>query len=306
MHAILGVAASDLADSDPTLLPLALTHRLKAVESIKRSLTDMDTPGSLTHDGVNALLATCLALTVQSAFLDDGLAEYMTFVRGMMVVGVQLWKGGFRPVFANLAGEGAQGVLEEHMVNLPLIRREWTDAAVGALEGLEGACQGPVEGEYRAHLLDWARTLYVSSWEGISPSPSPSLPQTQVLTATAYKALEKHHMWWALLPHPHFQALIDPHNQPMLLLAAHWLALQMTMAPVTVAHRRCRKKEPAEDGGIERGMLRWLAYLNGRVDGAHQGFNGWPVWVQAQLERDPWFFGKPRRGTGEVKPELAS
>ena len=166
MHAIVGIAASDLTITDPTLLSNALTHRVRAIEALKKILSGK--PGALTHETANALLATCLALTIQSVYLGDGLVEYMTFIRGMMVVGIQMWKGGIRPMFSNLVDNGTQKALEPHMVNLPLIRTEWVDAAVGAIEGLGTLCQGPVEKEYHSLLLEWARTLYVSSWEGMA------------------------------------------------------------------------------------------------------------------------------------------
>ena len=170
MHAILAVAASDLAPNDPRYTATALAHRVRAIEALKPILSP-DT--AVTHESANALLATCLALTIQSVAIDDGLAEYMTFMRGLVVVGMQLWKGGFRPIFANLAGGGAQAVLEPHMAGLRLLRTEWTDAAVRAISGLEAVCGGEVERECRALLLDWARTLYLSSWEGKFSDPLP-------------------------------------------------------------------------------------------------------------------------------------
>ena len=178
MHAILGLAASSLAEKDSSLLQTALTHRIKAISAIKRTLSELSTPASVTYESANVLLATCVALTVQSVHLDDGVVEYMTFSRGLMVVGIQLWKGGFSPIFANMAGKGEQGVLEPFMVGLPLIRGEWTDGAVAALEGLGGVCKGGVEGEYRALLFEWAQRLYVSSWEGNAHPSQPSHPQT--------------------------------------------------------------------------------------------------------------------------------
>ena len=174
MHAILALSASDLAPKDPRYTATALAHRVRAIEALKPILSP-DT--AVTHESANALLATCLALTIQSVAIDDGLTEYMTFMRGLVVVGTQLWKGGFRPIFANLAGGGAQAVLEPHMAGLRLLRTEWTDAAVRAIAGLEAVCGGEVERECRALLLDWARTLYVSSWEGkFSFDPLPLKP----------------------------------------------------------------------------------------------------------------------------------
>ena len=105
-------------------------------------------------------------------------------------------------------------------------------------------------------------------------------------------------MWWISLPHASFQAVIDPGSQTMALLASHWIALQQIMASVTVAHARLRKKEPEKRGSIEEGLTRWLRYLNGRIDGGHTGFNRWPMWVQVQLERDMFYFDKPRPKVG--------
>lgn len=172
MHAILGLAASDLTPKDPSLHAHALTHRLKAINSIKQTLSGATTANSVTHESANALLATCIALTIQSVSLDDGMAEYMTFIRGLMVVGVQMWKAGVTPVFANLAGGAAGSALEPLMRELPLVRREWVDAAVEGIEGLGGLCTEGVEREYHALLLEWARALYVSSWEGKPTLPS--------------------------------------------------------------------------------------------------------------------------------------
>ncbi len=46
MHAVLGLAASDLMTQDPSLVTFAMMHRVKAINAIKRSLNDgpkMDT-----------------------------------------------------------------------------------------------------------------------------------------------------------------------------------------------------------------------------------------------------------------------
>jgi hypothetical protein len=73
MHAILGYAASDLMQNDPGLLPAAIDHRVKAIRAIKKTLSDV--PRADTFEEGNAMMATCFALTFQSVFLNDGMAE---------------------------------------------------------------------------------------------------------------------------------------------------------------------------------------------------------------------------------------
>lgn len=43
---------------------------------------------------------------------------------------------------------------------------------------------------------------------------------------------------------------------------------------------------------MDLGMGRWLKYLNRQVDAEHRQYNGWPMWVEEQLDRDLGFFGK--------------
>ncbi len=41
MHAILGLAASDLIKQDPSLVTSVMVHRLKAIKAIKKTLNDV-------------------------------------------------------------------------------------------------------------------------------------------------------------------------------------------------------------------------------------------------------------------------
>jgi hypothetical protein len=165
MHAILGFAASDLMRQDPSLVSSAMGHRVKAIKAIKRSLSEMPKASS-TYEEANALVATCFALTFQSVMLDDGLAEFMTFIRGILIVGMQMWMKGLKPIFANMIAQDSQSLLAPFMEALPLIQKEWTDGAVAAIEALRPLCQDPVEIEYHELILDMAQNLYVSSFGG--------------------------------------------------------------------------------------------------------------------------------------------
>ncbi|KAI1816393.1 C6 zinc finger protein [Poronia punctata] len=272
MHAILGLAASDLMIQDPSLVTFAMAHRLKAIKAIKKTLTNVPKTSDDTFEEGNALLATCFALTFQSVMLDDGMAEFMTFCRGIVIVAIQMYCKGAKFIFSNFLGEGRVNELQPLMDAIPPIRQSWTDMAVANIAALRPLCEMQVEVEYLGLLTDVAQALYTSSF-------------------LAYQILCKHYGWWMQIPHENFQSLIDPSNQTCLLLASHWIALKQIMAVITEAendHRPGNQKQKQAD----MGELRWLKHLNRQIDSDHQQYNQWPVWVEQQLDMDLGYFGK--------------
>ncbi|KAK2772400.1 C6 transcription factor [Colletotrichum kahawae] len=276
MHAILGMAACDLMTQDPSLLAFAVAHRVKAIKAIKKSLAELPTKGTNTEHA-NALVATCFALTFQSTSFEDGMGEFMTFIRGILIIGAQMMCKGIKPVFVNMLDQDSRAVLEPKMVNLPLIRQEWADGAVEAIGALRHLCRDEVEIQYHDIIYELACKMHTSSWE-------------------AYRMISKHYGWWIQLQHDKFQRVIDMSNMTMVLLATHWIAAQLVMASVTKAEHECREKAPPKkekDNPEDTGsIVRWLRYLNRQIDHEHLIYNQWPVWVEDQMSRDHFFFTK--------------
>ncbi|KAI0513174.1 C6 zinc finger protein [Xylaria bambusicola] len=272
MHAILGLAASDLMIHDPSLVTFAMAHRLKAIKAIKKTLTDV--PKTNTFEEGNALLATCYALTFQSVMLDDGMAEFMTFCRGIIIVAIQMYCKGAKFIFSNFLGDDQMEILQPLMEAIPPIRTEWTDMAVANIAALQPLCQQQVEIDYHQLLTEIAEALYTSSFE-------------------AYQKLCKHYGWWMQISHENFQSLIDGGNQVCLLLASHWIALKQIMATITGAEHYSQREKPGrKDGDMDLGMVRWLKHINRHIDADHQQYNQWPLWVEAQLDINLGYFGK--------------
>ncbi|KAI0205509.1 hypothetical protein F4808DRAFT_236416 [Astrocystis sublimbata] len=272
MHAILGLAASDLMRNDPNLLTFAMAHRLKAIKAVKKTLTNV--PKSDTFEEGNALLATCYALTFQSVMLDDGMAEFMTFCRGIVIVITQMYYKGAKFLFSNFLEDDVMTCLKPLLEDMALIRQEWTDMAVTSIAALAPLCKQQVELDYHQLITTVADSLRISSF-------------------LAYKMLSKHYGWWMQMPHKDFQNLIDGENQVHLLLATHWISLKVIMAPIFIVEHKQRQKMPGrKDGDPDIGMIRWLKHINRHVDTHHQQYNQWPLWVEAQLARELRFFGK--------------
>ncbi|KAI1754753.1 C6 zinc finger protein [Xylaria castorea] len=270
MHAILGLAASDLMIQEPSLVTFAMAHRLKAIRAIKRTLTDV--PKTNTFEEGNALLATCYALTFQSVMLDDGMAEFMTFCRGIVIVAIQMYCKGAKFIFSNFLGDDHVANLQPLIEIVPLIRKDWTDMAVTSIAALEPLCIQQVEFEYHQLITNLANALYTSSF-------------------LAYQMLCKHYGWWMQIPHENFQSLINGENQVCLLLASHWIALKQIMATVTAVEHRPPQPN-RKDGEMDIGIVRWLKHINRHIDMDHQQYNQWPLWVEAQLDTDLGYFGR--------------
>lgn len=161
MHAILGLSASDLmAKGDPSLLAFAMAHRLKAIQYIKKALGNISETD--TYEVGNTMMATCFALTFQSVLLDDGMAEFMTFCRGIVVVAIQMYCKQAKFMFFNFMGEEQATQLKPWIEAVPLIPTEWTDMAVQAIRGLRPLCFHDVEIEYWKLLVGMAEALYTS------------------------------------------------------------------------------------------------------------------------------------------------
>src|SRR5271167_690673 len=87
MHAILALAAQHLTiTAEADYAALALSHRLLAIKGLNEALSKTPRTGS---DG-DALLAACYALAFQSSYMSDGINEFLTLVRGINLVSIQL------------------------------------------------------------------------------------------------------------------------------------------------------------------------------------------------------------------------
>ncbi|KAK2607390.1 hypothetical protein N8I77_006066 [Diaporthe amygdali] len=279
MHSILGLAASELIATDSSLAEAAMAHRLKSIQAIKRKLASSDQ--GITYAEGNALIATCFALTFQSVILEDGMAEYMAFIRGVILIVIQMWKAGVDFMFQHLI-KGEQGdLLKPHIdkVVLPDGMWEWKAGALASLEGIKHFCLG-----------DELKMKYHQMTEDMANGLDEESPYK------AYKAMSDHYGWWILLPHEQFSRIVDPSDQVFILLAANWISIKQIMAVITEVEKAWSPQKQNAKDNIDEGMGRWLRWLNRQVEPGLVRYNQWPMWVQEQLERDPGFFGKAVRG----------
>ncbi|KAL1836966.1 hypothetical protein VTJ49DRAFT_4430 [Mycothermus thermophilus] len=236
----------------------------------------------------NALIATCFALTYQSVLLADGMAEFMTFVRGVILVAIQMYMRNAKILFGPLLiNDRQREVLRPFMEALPLVNAEWAARAQSGVEGLVALVEGEgreVERMYWGLLRNMANMLSVSSWQ-------------------AYSSLTDLYGWWIMLSHDEFRRLVDPDNQVVLVLGAHWNALEQVMAVICETERKgatrlperraTRTKTGSSSGGAGATTnTGWLKHIIGLIDDEHRPYMEFPMWVQEQLDKDRGFFGK--------------
>jgi len=168
MHAILGLSACELMAKDRSLVTFAMAHRHKAIKAIQKALNNLskNNNSSNTYKEGNAIVATCFALTFQSVCLDDGMVEFMTFCRGILIVAIQMYTKRSRIMFRNLVGEEKIAALRPALEKVPPIRSELTDAAVVSLKRLEHLMVTQVQKEYHEYLANMAEALYTDSYKG--------------------------------------------------------------------------------------------------------------------------------------------
>ncbi|KAI0601854.1 C6 zinc finger protein [Biscogniauxia sp. FL1348] len=271
MHAILGLAASNLIAEDPSLLTFAITHRLKAIGAIKKALGDVTR--ATTFEEGNALLATCYALTFQSVCLVDGMAEFMTFSRGIMIIQFHMRCKGVKCIFQNSLGWEQLEMIKPLVENAPPIPKEWVDMAVQGITDLRPLCKSDMEVQYYTLISEIAMALHGSLLQ-------------------VYPILFDHYYgWWTKMSHEEFQSIADPQSQTGLLLATHRIALKQLMTTATEAGLRTAARSTyRKEHDLDMGMYRWLGHINRQIDPEHRRYNRLPMWVEAQLDRDKNFF----------------
>lgn len=165
---MLALAASDLdpCGTDTALSTVAISHRVKAIKLLNRALST----NNLTSEQGNAMLATCYTLVFQSALIDDGLAEFMTFIRGCVLVLYQMGVRNLKFLFHTIISEEVVKKLDPHLKQMPEVDLEAAQAGLKSLEAFQHLCVRETEKEFHGHLMDAVKGLFSTPKEGTLPT----------------------------------------------------------------------------------------------------------------------------------------
>ncbi|RDL38002.1 uncharacterized protein BP5553_05435 [Venustampulla echinocandica] len=271
LHSMLALGASDLADheTDPSkaseLKCAAMSHRVQAISSLNAGIS----AGLTRFEQGNAMLATCFALLFQSVLLSDGLAEYMTFIRGTVAVGIQMGMKGMHVLFDRLFHGREMEIVDPLITKAPLITPHLARAAIRSLEKVGPLCKSVVEVKLYGMLLTTARALVTSSRDAY-------LELGKIYGAFSY-----------YMPHSEFAELINPSNLVCQVLQAHFVALQLTMTPIT--SQEWAGRESSKGGGGD--TLRWFTVLHRNVPDEMMKYYEWTMWVESEVSAGRIFNG---------------
>jgi hypothetical protein len=165
MHAMLGLSASELtAKLTPTyeLACSAMKHRVVAIKALNQALSR----GIQTFEEGNAMLATCYVLLFQSVLLDDGLAEYVSFLRGCVLIAQTMGCKKMKFLFHSFLGMDGFKKMEPHLKDEPEVKPGPLNAARKSLDAFAPLCQKEYEKNFHTCLMKTSGALYTSSRNG--------------------------------------------------------------------------------------------------------------------------------------------
>jgi hypothetical protein len=265
---MLGLAASDLAILHPTeslaLSTTALHHRVTAIKSLNAALA----LGVRDMEQSNAMLATCFTLVFQSALLSDGFPEFMSFIRGCMVVGYQMGAKRIKFIFEGMEPGEQLNKMGPHLLGKPDTPPEQTQAAIDSLKKCEHLVKLPMEKAF------WAGCMKIA--EGSGRSSREAYMGIQEIYGTFAYAMSSQEFAW----------LVNPDNKVGLLLQAHLIAIQTIIDSVLSKEEEPNPK--AEDPNRPRhiGTVGWLTHVQSQIPPETAEYFEWPMQRLQELKAE--------------------
>ncbi|KAH8804929.1 hypothetical protein F5884DRAFT_797710 [Xylogone sp. PMI_703] len=268
MHAILGLAASHLelltgADYHTS----ALSHRLKAIKGSNDAIVN----GLQSGSDADALLATCYALTFQSAYMSDGLPDFLQMVRGCSILSNQLKMENLLMSFVK-ASQYHFEFIKNRVEGFPLIHPELVHGADISVQALCLLCDEEATRKMHQMLTSVVNALQVSS-------------------LSAYLAFIAIYQALGQMNTRLFQTLTDQTNTTSQILIGNFLGIQMIMAPILDRER------PDEGDATVRSHLSWVDKIYEGIPRHLRQYLEWPrgiselvtMEVRGQTHDSPFF-----------------
>lgn len=162
---MLALSASELSGGGTAGIELvcsAMSHRVKAIQLLNQALSRP----ILSFEEGNAMLATCYNLSFQSALLQDAFSEYMTFIRGIVLVSVHLGTNHMRFMFKNMMEDKQLEIMGPYLDLQAVIGRDVAAAAFLSMNTILPFCRQQFELSFHERLLGLVRGLSSSAREG--------------------------------------------------------------------------------------------------------------------------------------------
>ena len=162
MHAILSLGASHLSRlTDMDYRKESLIHRGQAIAGLNTALS---MPAR--HYGESdAMLAACYALTFQASYMGDGLADFITMVRGCALTTAKI-KQEDVPTAFNLQPNWHFKVMAPRLASLPRVNHLLLQSGIAALEDIRPFLDDEVDMNFHQALIEVLEALLDSPQGG--------------------------------------------------------------------------------------------------------------------------------------------
>lgn len=156
----------------------------------------------------NAMLATCYVLVFQSSLISDGFPEFMSFIRGCMVVAFQMGVKRMKFIFKNMMPDDQLRVVGPSLERDPGLASSITDPVIESLRNCEHLMVRPYEKEFFSALMEIA----VKSHESSRGGKHHSLPQLSAFSDFCRSLSRNNAHLWHLRLHYESGRLHSPHR----------------------------------------------------------------------------------------------
>lgn len=264
MHALLALGASHLTRVSPNsdYNTAAIIHRGKAIKGLNEALANTNRG----YGESDTMLAACYALTFQASYMGDGMADFITMVRGCALVTQQIKKDHSQTAF-NLEDDIHVRLMTSRLENMPQLDSALLTPAIHSTEALRPLLRNTMDHHFHTSLLSVLFALQDSSRSGY---------------------LNFIHLYTTFfdMTHDQFNVFLDINNIPAQLLMAHFVSLQMLMIPLVV-HEWPRSTD-ASKAGVLLGNVEWGDRIYERMPPELTGYLQWPKGimdaVRAEIE----------------------
>ncbi|KAF2690795.1 hypothetical protein K458DRAFT_412140 [Lentithecium fluviatile CBS 122367] len=217
IHSILALAASHLdAVSNANVAEEAISHRILAVQALNEALSVPSKSGCER----DARMGAALALAFQSSHLQDGLAEFLTMVRGCNLIAMDGSLAHAESAFHAFREDGHLATMTSRLTTAAWsgVNQEDLDLAAMSLRDIE-----------RLNMTEWEKGF----WDILVRTVDHAYDRP-IDSYTTFVLLYNAPSRWT---HDEFQSFIDPNNSVAQILLAHFIAIQAVLTPILVLER---------------------------------------------------------------------
>ncbi|KAL2135768.1 hypothetical protein VTI74DRAFT_6973 [Chaetomium olivicolor] len=252
MHAMLGLSASHLDIYGGNFEAHALSHRVKAMQSLNKALS---TPPRSTAEG-DARFAAIMALAFQASCMPEGMVEFLSMIKGCHIIATTSMLSFEDSLFAEFTREGYSQSVRRVIGTAPLALNPDEEILIEefleSLHALAPLCKSPLE------------VLFLASTERV-------VKVARISAAEAFVQFASHYNLINHATQEEFAPFTDPENYAAQLLLIHFILIEFAIGYIALgpAGRRFAYRE--------KSCIAWMKRLAASLPDEYMKYAEWPL-----------------------------